>query len=75
MLAARVDGSLRYDQACYSGRSAILLGNEAEGLSEVWHDDDITAVSLPMLGLVDSLNVSVTAAVLFYEALRQRSTY
>ncbi len=35
--------------------------------------DDISAIRLPMLGTADSLNVSVTAAVIFYEALRQRS--
>ena len=57
----------------YRGPTAIVLGSEAAGLSPVWAGDDIRAVRLPMLGVADSLNVSVTAAVLFYEALRQRS--
>jgi TrmH family RNA methyltransferase len=51
---------------------AIALGSEAEGLSEAWCDASVTSVRLPMRGIADSLNVSTTAAVLFYEALRQR---
>ncbi len=73
LFAARVDGAVTYTQACYQGPTAFVLGSEAAGLSSSWQGADITAVSLPMLGVVDSLNVSVTAAVLFYEALRQRT--
>ncbi len=73
-LATRVDGSIDFASAGYSGRRAIVLGSEAQGLSEVWRGDDVQAIRLPMLGSVDSLNVSATAAVLFYEALRQRRT-
>ena len=50
-----------------------MLGSEAEGLSEAWRTTNVTAVRLPMHGIADSLNVSTTAAVLFYEALRQRN--
>ena len=71
--AARVDGSVPYTSADFRGGVALVLGSEAGGLSEVWSGDDITNVSLPMLGIADSLNVSATAAVLFYEALRQRT--
>ena len=49
-----------------------MLGSEAAGLSAAWSADDVTAVRLPMLGAADSLNVSAAAAVLFYEARRQR---
>lgn len=70
--AARVDGSVPYTQIDYRGPTAIALGSEAAGLSPIWSGNDIRAVRLPMLGAADSLNVSVTAAVLFYEALRQR---
>jgi RNA methyltransferase, TrmH family len=73
ILAARVDGAVPYTEVDYRGPTAIVLGSEAAGLSSVWTGDDIRAVRLPMLGAADSLNVSVTAAVLFYEALRQRS--
>ena len=57
----------------YRPPAAFVLGSEAEGLSSAWSTDDVTAITLPMLGRADSLNVSATAAVLFYEALRQRS--
>ena len=72
IFAARVDGAVPYTEVDYRGPTAIVLGSEAAGLSPIWTGDDITAVRLPMLGAADSLNVSVTAAVLFYEALRQR---
>jgi TrmH family RNA methyltransferase len=71
-LATRVDGSVDYATADYSGRRALILGSEAHGLTDVWQGDDVQAIRLPMLGKVDSLNVSATAAILFYEALRQR---
>lgn len=70
--AARVDASVPYTEADYRGPMAVVLGSEAEGLSAAWTADDVTPVRLPMLGAADSLNVSAAAAVLFYEALRQR---
>lgn len=73
MYAARVDGSIDYSAADYRDRCAIVLGSEAGGLSEEWVSDDIHPITLSMHGKGDSLNVSVTAAVLFYEARRQRS--
>jgi TrmH family RNA methyltransferase len=73
IVAARVDGSVCYTKVDYRRPTAIVLGGEAAGLSPLWSGDDIAAVHLPMLGAADSLNVSATAAVLFYEALRQRN--
>ncbi len=70
VMAARVDGALDYAAADYRGRVALVLGSEAAGLSNEWRD--ASGVRLPMLGQADSLNVSATAAVLFYEARRQR---
>jgi TrmH family RNA methyltransferase len=55
-----------------TGRVALVLGAEAEGLGSTWAGDDIEAIRLPMRGVADSLNVSVSAAILFYEARRQR---
>jgi TrmH family RNA methyltransferase len=72
LVAARVDAPLPYTDADLRGPTAIVLGSEAEGLTDTWGGDDVTAVHLPMLGVADSLNVSVTAAVLLYEARRQR---
>ena len=71
--AARVDGSRLYTEADFRPPTAIVLGSEAEGLGALWHGDDVTPIRIPMLGAADSLNVSATAATLFYEALRQRS--
>jgi RNA methyltransferase, TrmH family len=70
--AAWVDGVEDYSQVAYRGRSAFVLGSEAHGLSELWRGDGMTRVRIPMCGVVDSLNVSATAAVLFYEALHQK---
>ncbi|MEE8452643.1 MAG: RNA methyltransferase [Thermoguttaceae bacterium] len=70
--ATRVDGSVPYTEVDYRRPAAVVLGSEAEGLSAAWSTDEVTAVRVPMLGMADSLNVSATAAVLFYEALRQR---
>ena len=61
-----------YSDVDLRGAAAIVVGNEAGGLTSPWSDPDITAVRLPMLGEADSLNVSAAAAILLYEARRQR---
>ena len=67
------DSSLYYD--CDMKRpTAIVMGTEATGLSQVWRQAADAHIRLPMLGRLDSLNVSVSAAVLLYEALRQRNS-
>jgi TrmH family RNA methyltransferase len=48
-----------------------VLGCEAHGISPEWQGAQVLPVKLPMQGIADSLNVSATAAVLFYEARRQ----
>ena len=72
VVAARLDATLEYDRADLSGALAIVLGAEATGLGEAWRGGDVLGVRIPMLGHADSLNVSASAAVLFYEARRQR---
>jgi RNA methyltransferase, TrmH family len=72
MFAARVEGATEYDRADLTGPTALIVGAEVAGLTEMWHEAGITALSIPMLGVADSLNVSASAAVLFYEARRQR---
>lgn len=69
--AARPEANHRYDGVIYQNGAAIVLGSESEGLSDVWYGAGVTAIGLPMHGIADSLNVSATAAVLFYEARRQ----
>lgn len=71
IIAARVDGRLDYTQADLTGAVAIVLGSEARGLSAHW-EADVTPVVIPMHGRVDSLNVSTSAAILFFEGARQR---
>jgi TrmH family RNA methyltransferase len=72
LVATRPDAQRLYTDLDYRVGTAILLGSETTGLSAAWQQADVTGVRLPMQGKADSLNVSTTAAVLFYEALRQR---
>lgn len=72
IVAARVDADRLYTDLDLTGSLAIVLGAETEGLSASWTGPDVEAVRLPMLGIADSLNVSVSAAILLYEARRQR---
>ena len=72
LVASRVDAQRVHVDADLRGPVAIVLGSEATGLSDAWRGPDVEAVRLPMAGVADSLNVSVAAAVLLYEAWRQR---
>jgi RNA methyltransferase, TrmH family len=72
-VAAIVDAPADYAAADLRGPLALILGSEAEGLTQAWHDPRVTAVSIPMHGIADSLNVSIAAAIVLYEAVRQRS--
>lgn len=72
IVAADVAGPLRYDQYDWRQPTALVLGSEARGLSPCWSGRDLVRVHIPMCGVADSLNVSTAAAVLFYEAWRQR---
>lgn len=69
--AARVDGAIDYRHVDWAGPCAVVLGSEAEGLDAAWRGAGVTAISLPMRGEVDSLNVSVTAGILLYEMMRE----
>lgn len=65
---ADTDDSVNYRQLDYSGRTAIVVGSERYGISPPWYEHGFARVCLPMLGTADSLNVSVSASVLLYEA-------
>lgn len=76
LCAARVESSRAAWQTDLTGRVAIIIGSESKGLKDNWRSRDdapVEAVRIPMAGKVDSLNASVSAAVLLYEAQRQRS--
>jgi TrmH family RNA methyltransferase len=53
--------------------SAIVVGTESSGLSDIWINSADHNVMIPMFGKVDSMNVSVSAAILLFEAVRQRT--
>lgn len=72
VVTARVDADVAYTDVDLRGPLAIVLGSEADGLTGAWSDDGVLPVRLPMLGISDSLNVSIAAAVLLFEARRQR---
>ncbi len=65
------DSSLYYDVDMRRG-TAIVMGTESTGLSGAWRAAADAHIRIPMLGRLDSLNVSVSAAILLYEAVRQR---
>jgi len=65
--------TVSYTTVDFCRPTAIVLGSESEGLSELWSGGGITGITLPMQGIADSLNVSVAAGILFYEARRQRA--
>lgn len=73
VVAARVDAAKLYFDVDFRSATAIVLGSEAHGLTDDWRGFGVNAVRLPMRGFADSLNVSVTAAVLMFEAARQRN--
>ncbi len=74
IFSATLQNSNDYLNEDYSKPTAFIMGSEAHGLSEFWRDkSDICAVNIPMKGKLDSLNLSVSTAILTYEAVRQRS--
>lgn len=70
--AADMDGGL-YTETDLTGPVAVVIGNEGKGVSPLVRKKCDAAVSLPMVGKINSLNASVAAGVLAYEVLRQRS--
>lgn len=67
------DSHLYYDiDMCRS--TAIVMGTESTGLTDLWRQAADAHIRIPMLGKLDSLNVSVSAAILLFEAVRQRQS-
>ncbi len=74
VLAATPHAPQTYTSADLTGPLAVVLGAEHRGLSEAWlKDENCEPVRIPMLGRGDSLNLATAAAVLVYEAVRQRA--
>lgn len=72
IFTARVDGAIDFWKADFRGGGAIVLGNEATGLQDNWASEQCKSIVIPMCDVTDSLNVSISAAVTLYEAVRQR---
>ena len=74
ILTAQLQDSRLYYDTPMTGATAIVMGTEATGLTEQWRKAADAHIRIPMLGRLDSLNVSVSAAILLFEAVRQRQT-
>lgn len=70
--AAYLDAVYSYQDVDFCAPSAIVMGTEADGLTDIWVNYVTKQIKIPMKGKVDSLNVSVSTAVLTFEAMRQR---
>ena len=73
LMIATPDAEETFHEKNLRGHVAIVLGNEAGGVSAAFRTAADDSFRLPMLGVADSLNVSVTGAILMYESLRQRA--
>ena len=72
ILTAQLQDSSLYYDCDMTGGTALVMGTEATGLTDAWRAAADAHIRIPMLGRLDSLNVSVSAAILLFEAVRQR---
>lgn len=72
ILATALTASVPYTQIDFCKPTAILMGTEATGLTDFWIENASQNIIIPMRGEIDSMNVSVAAAIVVFEALRQR---
>ena len=72
VFGAAAEGPTSLYQADFKGPAAIVIGSEGTGMSRLVEETCDFTVSIPMLGKINSLNASAAAAVLLYEAVRQR---
>ena len=73
ILTAQLQDSYEYYDYDMRPATAIVMGTESTGLTQQWREAADAHIRIPMLGRLDSLNVSVSAAILMYEAVRQRA--
>jgi RNA methyltransferase, TrmH family len=71
--AARVEGAVDYAAVRYPERAAVVIGSEAMGLQGRWSGPHVAPILIPMHGTIDSLNASVSSAILLFEMVRQMS--
>jgi TrmH family RNA methyltransferase len=70
--SATLQNSTSYHTQDYTQPTALVVGTEATGLSKPWREKATQNIIIPMQGEIDSMNVSVAAAILIFEAKRQR---
>ncbi|WP_420553579.1 TrmH family RNA methyltransferase [Tenacibaculum aiptasiae] len=70
--SATLQNSNEYHKNDYKQATALVVGTEATGLTQEWRDKATQNINIPMQGEIDSMNVSVAAAILIFEAKRQR---
>lgn len=75
ILTAELQASKWYTKTNLTKPSAIVMGSESDGLKTFWRERADYRIKIPMLGKLDSLNVSVSTAIICYEAIRQRGIY
>ncbi len=73
ILTAQLQDSKPYYHTDMCRPTAIVMGTESTGLTQQWREAADAHIRIPMLGRLDSLNVSVSAAILLFEAVRQRN--
>ena len=73
ILTAQLQDSSWYYDIDMTGGTALVMGTESTGLTDRWRAAADAHIRIPMLGRLDSLNVSVSAAILLFEAVRQRN--
>ncbi len=73
IFCAELQASVEYHTQDYTQPTAIVVGTEATGLSEEWLENATQKIIIPMQGEIDSMNVSVAAGILIFEAKRQRN--
>ncbi len=66
------DGAVPLQKADLRGPSAVVIGNEGDGMSRLVAESCDLKISIPMKGRISSLNASAAAAIMLYEAVRQR---
>ena len=64
--------SVAYQTIDFKKSTAIVVGTEATGLTNEWLENTTKNIIIPMRGAIDSMNVSVSAAIILFEAVRQR---
>lgn len=72
IFGATLQNSTSYHEQNYKSATAFVVGTESIGLSEIWRTSLVQNIIIPMQGTIDSMNVSVAAAILIFEAKRQR---